>query len=70
MEHKLNDEVKSRVEEYLSKNEAACSFIWGEDSVTALDENGSPIEDYMIDIDEEGVFYTPVSDWHVTLKIE
>ena len=62
--------IKNKVEKYLIENEGGVSFSWGEDSVTSFDSNGNPIEDYMIDIDDNGdIFYTSVSMPNVTLKI-
>ena len=62
--------IKYKVEKYLIENEGGSSFSWGEDSVTSFDSDGNPIEDYMIDIDDNGnIFYTSVSMPNVTLKI-
>ena len=62
--------IKNKVQKYLIENEGGFSFSWGEDSVTSFDSNGNPIEDYMIDIDDNGdIFYTSVSMPNVTLKI-
>ena len=55
------------MESCLRKNEGAWSIVWGEDSCTTFDENKQFIDDYMIDI--ENVFYTPVSNYGVTLLV-
>ena len=68
--NKLSKERKEKVEKYLRENESAVSVVWGEDSCTTLDANGKTIDDYMIDIDEDGeIYYTPVSDPSVTLNV-
>ena len=67
----IKKSIKERVESCLRKNEGAWSIVWGEDSCTTFDANGNAIEDYMIDIEEDGgIYYTPVSYWQVTLKVE
>ena len=67
----ISKENKEKVEKYLKENECATSVKWGEDSCTIFDAEGNAIEDFMIDIEEDGtIFYTPVSDSSVTLKIE
>ena len=66
----MDQKIKNKIEKYLIENEGGVSFSWGEDSVTSFDSNGNPIEDYMIDIDDNGdIFYTSVSMPNVTLKI-
>ena len=61
----ISKEDKTKVDKYLKENESAVSVIWGEDSCTTFDANGNAIEDYMIDIEEDGgIYYTPVSYWH------
>lgn len=67
---KLTKSIKQKVETYLTKCEGGHSFSWGTDYCTSFDKNGKAIDDYMIDIDEEGIWYTPVSCWRVTLPIE
>lgn len=68
----LSKEKKEKVEKYLKENEFAISVIWGEDSCTIFDSENKAIEDFMIDIDEEDgeIYYTPVSDPSVTLRVE
>lgn len=63
----IKKSIKERVESCLRKNEGAWSIVWGEDSCTTFDENKQFIDDYMIDI--ENVFYTPVSNYGVTLLV-
>ena len=63
----IKKSIKERVESCLRKNEGAWSIVWGEDSCTTFDENKLFIDDYMIDI--ENVFYTPVSNYGVTLLV-
>ena len=66
----LTKEAKEKVEKYLKENECAISVVWGEDSCTALDEEGKAIEDFMIDIENDGeICYTPVSNPSVTLNV-
>lgn len=57
---------KEKVEACLREKEGASSIIWGEDSCTTFDENKQFINDYMIDIEDGYIFYTPVSDYGVT----
>ena len=65
----IKESIKEKVEVYLRKNEGASSIIWGEDSCTTFDENNQVLEDYMIDIENDEIFYTPVSDYGVTLSV-
>lgn len=66
----LTKEAKEKVEKYLKENECAISVVWGEDSCTALDAEGKAIEDFMIDIENDGeICYTPVSNPSVTLNV-
>ena len=66
----MEQKIKNKIEKYLIENEGGVSFSWGKDSVTSFDTNGNPIEDYMIDIEDNGdIFYTSVSTPSVTLKI-
>ena len=65
----IKESIKEKVEAYLRKNEGARSVIWGEDSCTTFDVNNQVIEDYMIDIEDDEIFYTPVSDYGVTLSV-
>jgi len=66
----LRKETKEKVEKYLKENECAISVAWGEDSCTALDAEGKAIEDFMIDIEDDGeIYYTPVSNPSVTLNV-
>ncbi len=67
----LTKEIKEKVEKFLRENEGANSFAWGEDSCTALDADNNALEDYMIDVDEDGeIYYTPVSNPRVTISVE
>ena len=61
--------IKEKVEACLRKNEGASSVIWGEDSCTTLDENNQVIDDFMIDVEDDGIFYTSVSNYGVTLSV-
>ena len=66
----MDQKIKNKIEKYLIENEGGVSFSWGEDSVTSFDTDGNPIEDYMIDIEDNGnIFYTSVSTPSVTFKI-
>ena len=66
----LTKEQKEKVEKYLKENECATSIVWGEDSCTAFDANSKAIEDFMIDVEDEGeIYYTPVSNPSVTLQV-
>lgn len=66
----LTKEAKEKVEKYLKENECAISVVWGEDFCTALDAEGKAIEDFMIDIENDGeICYTPVSNPSVTLNV-
>lgn len=67
----LTKEVKEKVEKYLKEKECATSVAWGEDSCTTYDAEGTAIEDFMIDVEDDGeIFYTPVSYPSVTLCVE
>ena len=67
----ITKETKEKVEKYLRENEGGSSVIWGEDSCTTFDEEGKAIEDFMIDVEEDGeIYYTPVSDTSVTLRVK
>ncbi len=67
----LSKETREKVERCLREKECAISVAWGEDSCTALDAEGKAIEDFMIDVEEDDeIYYTPVSDTSVTLKVE
>ena len=65
----IKKSIREKVEVCLRKNEGASSVIWGEDSCTTLDENNQIIDDYMIDIEDEEIFYTSVSNYGVTLSV-
>lgn len=66
----ISKETREKVERCLSKKENAISVVWGEDSCTTFDAKGNAIEDFMIDVDDDGgIYYTPVSDTSVTLKV-
>lgn len=67
----ISKETKEKVENYLKENELAKSVVWGEDSCTTFDAKGNAIEDFMIDVEEDGViYYTPVSNPSVTLNVD
>lgn len=68
----ISNEIKEKVEKYLKENECAISVTWGgADSCTTFDADGNAIEDFMIDIEEDGcIYYTPVSYSSVTLRVE
>lgn len=67
----ISKETKQKVEKCLKKNELAKSVVWGEDSCTTFDAKGNAIEDFMIDVEEDGViYYTPVSNPSVTLNVD
>ena len=67
----ISKEEKFKVEKYIKENEFAISVSWGKDSCTTFDAHGNAIEDFMIDIEEDGsIYYTPVSYYSVTLKVE
>ena len=65
----IKKSIREKVEACLRKNEGASSVIWGEDSCTTFDENNQVIEDYMIDIEDDEIFYTPVLNYGVTLSV-
>ena len=66
----LTKETKEKVEKYLKENECATSIVWGEDSCTTFDADGITIDDYMIDVENDGeIYYTPVSNPSVTLNV-
>ena len=66
----LTKEAKEKVENYLKGNECAISIVWGEDSCTILESEGKAIEDFLIDVEEDGeIYYTPVSTSSVTLNV-
>ena len=66
----LTKEMKEKVEKYLKKNECAINVVWGEDSCTTFNADGKTIEDYMIDVENDGeIYYTPVSNPLVTLQV-
>lgn len=67
----ISKETKEKVENYLKENELAKSVVWGEDSCTTFDAKGNAIEDFMIDVEEDGgIYYTPVSNPSVTLNVD
>lgn len=66
----FSKEIKEKVEKYLTKNESAKSVVWGDDSCTPLDAEGKAIEDFMIDVEDDGeIYYTPVSNPSVTIQV-
>jgi len=67
----ISKETKEKVEKCLKEKERAISVVWGDDSCTTFDVEGKAIEDFLIDIDEDGeIYYTPVSNPSVTLRVE
>lgn len=61
---------KEKVEKCLREKEIAVNIVWSEDSCTALDAYSKTMEDYMINVEEDGeIYYTPVSDPSVTLSV-
>lgn len=67
----LSKETKEKVERCLREKECVFSVVWGEDSCTTFDVGGMAIDDFMIDIEDDGeIYYTPVSDASVTLRVE
>lgn len=64
--------TKHIVEKYLREHEGACYFSWGKcgDSVTCLDSSGKLIDDFMIDMNDGELSYTPVSNHGVSIVIE
>ena len=66
----LTKETKEKVEKCLKENECAINVDWGEDSCTIFDAEGKAIEDFMIDVEDDGeIYYTPVSNPSVTLQV-
>ena len=67
----ISKETKEKVENCLKERELAKSIVWGEYSCTTFDAEGNAIEDFMIDVEEDGVvYYTPVSNPSVTLNVK
>lgn len=67
----INNKQKQIVEDALKRDEGACFFEWGEDSVTAYNAIHNAIDDFMIDVDTDGsLSYTPVSNYGVTICIK
>ncbi len=67
----MTEELKAKVEQFLLENEGGTSVVWGDDVCTTYDEEGQAIDDYMIDVEDNGdVCYTPVSCPSVTGLIE
>lgn len=63
--------TKKKIEKYLKENECAVRVTWGEDFCTIFDKDSKAIEDFMIDIEEDSaIYYTHVSYYSVTLKVE
>lgn len=63
-------ETKEKVEKCLKKNECAINVVWGKDSCTIFDVEDKAIDDFMIDVEEDGeIYYTPVSNPSVTLQV-
>lgn len=66
----LTKETKEKVEKCLKENECAISVDWGEDPCTIFDAEGKAIEDFMINVEDDGeIYYTPVSNPSVTLQV-
>ena len=67
----FTNEIKLKVEQYLKENECATSIQWnGDDTCTTFDKNNVAIDDYIIEVEDGKIYYTPVSNWNVTLEIE
>ena len=62
----IKESIKEKVEACLRKNEGASSVIWGEDSCTTFDENNQVIEDYMIDIEDDEIFYATLESYYMS----
>ena len=67
---KITEETKQKVEDYLKECECATKVVWGEHYCTIYNKEGEPIEDFLIDIEDGTVYYTPVSYPSVTLRVE
>lgn len=66
----LSKETREKVERCLTEKEYAISVVWSKDSCTTLDAKGNAIEDFMIDVEDDGeIYYTPVSNPSVTLQV-
>lgn len=66
----LTKGAKEKVEKCLKENECAISVDWGEGSCTIINAEGKAIEDYLIDVEDDGaIYYTPVSNPSVTLQV-
>jgi hypothetical protein len=67
----MGKEIKEKVEKHLKENEGAFGVVWGVNSCTILDAEGNAIEDFMVDVEEDGeIYYTPISDPSTTLRVE
>lgn len=67
----ISKETREKVERCLGEKECAISVVWGEDSCTTFNAENKPIEDFMIDVEDNGdIYYTPVSHTSVTLAVE
>ena len=63
-------ETKEKVEKYLREIEFVIYVEWGDGSCTTFDAHGNTIDDFMIDVEDDGeIFYTPVSNPSVTLQV-
>jgi hypothetical protein len=66
----ISKETKEKVEKCLKEKECAINIVWGEDSCTTFDAEGNAIEDFMIDVEDNGdIYYTPISDTSVTIQV-
>ena len=66
----LTKEAKEKVEKCLKERECATRLRWSEGSCTIFDAEGKALEDFMIDVEDNGeIYYTPVSNPSVTLQV-
>jgi len=66
----LTKETKEKVEKCLKTNECAINVVWRKDSCTIFDGEDKAIDDFIIDVEEDGdIYYTPVSNPSVTLQV-
>lgn len=62
---------RKKIEQYLREHEGACYFRWSKcgDSVTCLDSSHKLIDDFMVDMNDGKLSYTPVSNHSVTIIV-
>lgn len=66
----MTESQKKIIESYMKEHEEAISVSFSEDSCATFDESGELIDNFLIDIDDSGdIWYTPLSNWRVTLPI-